>query len=163
MIRSMSTLQKTLTAVTIASLAIIICVGFFWVRNQMAISELQTRLKTSEIAMFQGEEAVVGSSFPAEPLGLRLLDLTVRSARDAGLEIASVRSSPVNPEQLGRNVYQTTRVSIHVFGDVNQIVKFMDLMELAAASSMAIDDIDVKWADNHWDVSLDVLAYTVAS
>ena len=163
MIRSLSTFQKTLTAVTIASLAIIICVGFFWVRNQMAIYELQTRLKTSEIAMFKGEEVVVGSSFPAETLGLRLLDLTVRSARDAGLEIASVRSSPVNPEQLGRNVYQTTRVSIHVFGDVNQIVTFMDLMEAAATSSMAIDDIDVKWADNHWDVSLDVLVYTVAS
>ena len=59
-------------------------------------------------------------------------------------------------------MYQTTRVSIHVFGDVNQIVTFMDLMEAAATSSMAIDDIDVKWADNHWDVSLDVLAYTVA-
>ncbi len=161
MIRDMSAFQKSLSAIAFASLAFALCIGFLWIRNQLAIHELQTRLKTAEIALLQSEEAVVGPSFPVEPLGLRLLDLTVRSAQDAGLEIASVRSSPTALEQIGSNSYQATHVSIRVTGDINQIIAFLDLMEVDAISSMAVDDIKLKWADDRWEMSLDVSAYAM--
>lgn len=160
MIRGTSTSKKLLSAIAIASLALALCIGFLWIRNQLAIHELQTRLRAADLAPLQSEEAVGGPSFPVEPLGLRLSNLTVRSARDAGLEIASVRSSPVTSERIGNNMYQTTRVSIQVTGDVNEIVAFLDLLEVGAISSMAVDDIELEWT-GRWEVSVDVLAYTL--
>ena len=161
MIKCMDPFQRILSSVAIVSLAILVCIGFFWIQNQLAMHELQTRLKTAEMALSQSDEPISEPSFPVEPLGLRLLDLAVRSARDAGLEVTSVRSSPVALEQIGSNTYQATHVSIRVTGNINQIIAFLDLMEVGAISSMAVDEIELKWADDRWEVSLGALAYTV--
>ena len=160
MIRDMSAFQKILSAIAVASLTFALCIGILWIRNQLAIHELQTRLRAADLALLQSEERSLGPSFPAKPVGLRLLDLTARSARKAGMEVASVRSSPVAPEQIGRNTYQATHVAIRMTGDINQIIAFLDLMEIDAMSSMTIDNILLKWVDDRWEVSLDVFAYT---
>ena len=161
MIRRLSPFQWTLAAIAAGSLALTLCIGFLWIRNQLAIHELQTRLGAADFALSQGAERDLGPFFSAEPIGLRLLDLTARSARMAGLEVASVRSSPASPEQLGRNMYLATQVSVQLTGDINEIVAFLDLMESAAISSMTIEDFELKWADAHWEVSLNVFAYAM--
>lgn len=161
MIREMSGFQKSLSALAIASLALALFMSALWIRNQIATHEGQTRLRTAQMALLQSEGTVAGPSFPKEPVGLRLLDLTMRSARDTGLDITFVTSSPVAPAQIGGNTYQATEVSLQVTGDINQIIAFLDLLEAGAITSMTIDAIKLKWADDRWELSLDVSAYTL--
>ncbi len=159
----LSRLEWWLAAFAVALIVVAGYLGVTWASSQAEKQQLNAQLTTLQQALGRIEQSMAGPTFPTAPPGLQLVDLAARSAREAGLEVVTIHSSSVSPEQIGRNVYRGTRVTMRVTGASDQVVEFFGRLEREAVASMVIENMELDLVNRRWEMSLEIFAYAQPS
>jgi hypothetical protein len=113
----------------------------------------------------QGETAspdgeVVGAlAFPPSLPGVELTDLVIRSARDSGVEVLSLRSVAVPNEAIGTGTYRAVRVDVRLRADRGRLARFFDDVERGGLQSLVVDNLTVTSDGERDELVTQILAY----
>ena len=98
-------------------------------------------------------------AFPPSPPSVELTDLVIRSARDSGVEVVSLRSVAAPNEAIGGGEYRAVRVDVRLLGDGARLSDFFGRLEEGDLATLVVDNLTISSESGRAELTAQIVAY----